>query len=449
MRIAKWFSNIVILGTATILSLLIFYEVAGYKDILSEIDPSPYYYGVFVAFLIFLLISLRLRTAYKINMALSLGSIMLVLYILEVALLSRSSAPARIADDIDVSFDRRTKLEVIEQFERDGKEAFPDIVLFDLVKKGSLNIDGKKVVPLSGVSDRLIVACNETGEYLIYQSDEHGFHNPKGLYSLNDMSIVAVGDSFTRGSCVKSEQNAVAVIRNTYPNTLNLGRGGNGPLIMLATLKEYAEPLKPKIVLWIYFDGNDLEDLNNEKGVDLLLRYLDQDYSQNLLTMQPEIDEGLIKFINSERAKAEAYENTPSVLKFLMLDSLRNRLDSYLEAVKRDATDFDLFRETLASAKNLTSSWGGELYFVFLPSRSQFNDPDSENPSYVQVLSIVNDLDIPIIDLASTFAAHPDPVSLIPFRGYGHFNAEGYKLVGETILQFIEEKNKLTPLAEE
>lgn len=446
MKIAKWFSNIIILGIAIILSLLTLLEITGYQDILSEVSPSPTYYAILIALLILLLASLRLPETYKINVALALASVMFVLYGLELVLISRSSTPIRTAVARNVAFDTRTKLEVIDQFERDGIEAYPDIVLSDLIDKGYLEIDGKEVLPLSGVSDRLIVACNETGEYLIYQSDEYGFHNPKGLHSAKDLTIVAVGDSFTRGSCVKSEQNAVAIVRNTYPNTLNLGRGGNGPLTMLATLREYTEPLKPKIILWIYFEGNDLYDLGREKKSDLLLRYLDKDYSQNLRAIQPEIDTELIKFINDEKVKAETYEHLHPVLKFLLFDHLRDRIDRYLVVVKRNSfVDFDLIREVLASAKDLTSSWGGELYFVYLPGLSQSINPDTENPSRDPVMRLVEDLDIPIIDLTDTFANHPDPLSLRPFRGYGHFNEKGYRLFGEIILQYIKEHNILPP----
>ena len=34
-------------------------------------------------------------------------------------------------------------------------------------------------------------------------------------------------------------------------------------LIQLATIKEFAEPLKAKVVLWVYY-VNDLRDLNSE-----------------------------------------------------------------------------------------------------------------------------------------------------------------------------------------
>ena len=50
----------------------------------------------------------------------------------------------------------------------------------------------------------------------------------------------------------------------------------------------------------------------------------------------------------------------------------------------------------------------------------------------------VEKLNIPIIDLyKDLFSGHPDPKSLFPFRTYGHYNEEGYRLVAETILDKI------------
>ena len=55
-------------------------------------------------------------------------------------------------------------------------------------------------------------------------------------------------------------------------SVLNLGYGGNGPLIEYATLREY---LSSNVkVIWIYFEGNDLNDLNNEIKNKILNSYM-------------------------------------------------------------------------------------------------------------------------------------------------------------------------------
>ena len=55
------------------------------------------------------------------------------------------------------------------------------------------------------------------------------------------------------------------------------------------------------------------------------------------------------------------------------------------------------------------------------------------------VMQTATELDIPIIDIHSkVFDPHPDPLSLFPFRVWGHYNAEGYKLVAEAIGKRLE-----------
>ena len=55
---------------------------------------------------------------------------------------------------------------------------------------------------------------------------------------------------------------------------MSLASPGNGPLIELATLVEYAAPLEPRTVLWFYFEGNDLKNLTDEIESETLNRYL-------------------------------------------------------------------------------------------------------------------------------------------------------------------------------
>ena len=103
--------------------------------------------------------------------------------------------------------------------------------------------------------------------------------------------------------------------------------------------------------------------------------------------------------------------------------------------------DADLFRKILVSAKNTTLLWDGLLYFVYLPSWERFSDPNLANPYRDQVLDLLNSLEIPAIDIYETFSTHGDPLSFFPFRLSVHYTEEGYRLVAETILQFIVDKD--------
>ena len=59
-------------------------------------------------------------------------------------------------------------------------------------------------------------------------------------------------------------------------------------------LGEYALPLRPKRVVWLFYEGNDFINLVNKLGVDLLVRYLDEPAHQRLRERSDEITPSLL-----------------------------------------------------------------------------------------------------------------------------------------------------------
>jgi len=81
----------------------------------------------------------------------------------------------------------------------------------------------------------------------------------------------------------------------------------------------------------------------------------------------------------------------------------------------------------------MVQGWGGKMYFVYLPSFTRYSK-GIEHINRELVLDTARELDIPIIDIhREVFVPHPDPLSLFPIRIDGHYTAEGYRLVAETI----------------
>jgi len=96
------------------------------------------------------------------------------------------------------------------------------------------------------------------------------------------------------------------------------------------------------------------------------------------------------------------------------------------------------------------------MYFVYLPSHKKYQKSflrrniwtklrgPIENHSfnsYKDIINLVKSLDIPLIDLhEELFKSMEDPMSVVPLRGNGHFNEQGYYLVAKAIFDRI---NKL------
>ena len=236
------FANIVLGGMVTVFILAIGYLF--YKSNATQIPLNIKLLISLVAGLLFFIFTLLMRNSWKINVAVSILSVLLALYGVEFVLFAQHEIHLRRSN-----IDTRNKLEVLEDLRAEGIDAWPQVLAWLFVKSNGIPSDNNRIFPLGGISDKTIVYCNESGQYKIFESDEHGFNNPKGQYRKGNIQAALVGDSFTIGSCVKSGEDIAGRLRNKGISALNLGNGGNGPLIELALLKEYVEVVEPEIVL--------------------------------------------------------------------------------------------------------------------------------------------------------------------------------------------------------
>lgn len=293
---------------------------------------------------------------------------------------------------------------------------------------------------LAGISNSNIIHCNETGEWVFYNSDEYGFNNPIGSFDNKNIHIVGIGDSFTNAYCISDELDFISLIRNEYPKTINLGMTGTGPLHQLAILKEYAAYLKPKILLWNYFEGNDLKELTFENQNILLKQYLEPGFNQGLIKKQNHID-SLLKEDYSSRDYIELNpKNNFNFKKFIYLDAIRTNFGLYPDESSHNNFDIDLFETIIIKAKNNTHAWGGEMIFVYIPSVERamgFRARHKVNKSREKILEMVKKHNIPLIDITDPILGHKDPLSLYNSRIGYHFNEKGNKLLSEVILDSL------------
>ena len=215
-------------------------------------------------------------------------------------------------------------------------------------------------------------------------------------------------------------------------SVLNLGMGGNGPLIEYATLREYLDK-NVKKVLWIYFEGNDLRDLDYEKTNNILINYLrDLNFTQNLKFKQNDINTYISKLIK----EMERERNTSKfkLIKFIKIYNTRLLILSSIAP-----TPALEFKQILKLAKELTNKNNSKMYFVYLPEYERFISTYS-NKNYNLVKEIVNELKIPFIDIyKEVFEKEQNPLKLFPFELPGHYNVDGYKKVAETIYKFTKD----------
>lgn len=360
---------------------------------------------------------------------------------------------------LPAEFDRRSKLQVVMELRQEGIKAVPSIhpkdFIFNLLDDGS-----KKIMPLSGIRNATTVFCNEIGRYYIYVSDEHGFTNPIGIHSSDALDVALVGDSFTQGFCAPGGTSFAEKVRADYPSTINLGNNGNGPLVELATLREFLIPLRPKQVFWFFFEGNDPEDLSNELQNPVLLEYLkDPSYSQNLRENVEGNDalkrEFLGTRINQELEQQSFWGRVKEIPEKIRLwlglwhfrallgvnDVRRDwKLHRWNKASSSEEVASAL-RAILGEARGLVEGWGGRFTLVYLPSYRTYGYGIT-HPWRERVLEIGNDLELEILDLLPVFAQHSDPVALYAFRKEGHYTELGNQVVADVIIKSIRDNHE-------
>lgn len=310
-------------------------------------------------------------------------------------------------------------------------------------RRSILQVDGAPVLPMGGVASATTVLCNESGAWVTYRSDQFGFRNPPKVWN-GPIEIAAAGDSFTQGNCVPDGRHFVDLLRRGESRLLNVGQRGDGPLGGLATIREFAAPKTPALVIWFYFEGNDLPgDFLRELRTPLLRNYLDPSFDQRLMARSGQVSAAFAAYIDGRLAQPDpSFRSRPltqatwwsPVKGLISLYRLRN---AFGFADYPDKGMVDSYAQVIHSAKQTITGWNGQLALVYLPARRRFVSSGSRrilDRYRAAVLKTAIKHDIPILDLTDIFAAHNDPVALFN----EHYNEAGHQLVADKAHAFIK-----------
>ena len=348
--------------------------------------------------------------------------------------------------DRPTASDAPTKYQIALELRGQGKDAYPaafPAYLLATRLDGSLAsplaLDGAEMLPLGGIARATTVLCAEGAAPVVYDSDDMGFNNPADLWRrIEPMEIAVIGDSFVHGYCVAPPKSLVALVRARHPLTLNLGMSGNGPLIELALLREFAPLLRPRHVVWVFYEGNDIENLAVERRSPLLMRYLDSDFRQGLAEKAARLDPIYRRHLDSLFAAAPDLRETDAgplqrILSFVGLARTRARLGGGAHAVLDEA----FLDRILARAHETT---GGRMVVAYLPDRRRY-EPGGPGVAGLEsiraaVKRIAERRGLRVLDLVDVFAREPDPRGLYD----GHLSERGQRIVAEAVLAAIGEK---------
>ncbi len=352
------------------------------------------------------------------------------------------------ARELGVPFDARSQVRVVQDLRKAGEGAYPMVSPFTAMESDRdgiwhplLRVGGEEIVALGSISGVRTVGGNELGRSEVFLADERGFNNPPGLWAQAPLDVALIGDSYTVGWSVPREKNFAAPILRRFPRTLNLGMIDAGPLLELGELREFGAELRPKVVIWHFYEGNDVTDLNREKTT-LLQRYLDPAFRQSIPARQAEIDEALKSFVD---ARLQGGSRWSSIAR---LPRLRGLLDPDAHPAASSVPDFPLIDRVLTEAEKAISAWGGQLWFVYLPTWERFahlRERPSLEITRQRVLAIAKAHGLPTYDMTEVLVRAGDPLDCFPFRLHGHYNERGYQLVGDALAEQLTASGVLAP----
>lgn len=340
-------------------------------------------------------------------------------------------------------FDKRTSVEFYH--DNEGK-------IIPSTPPTLININKNELV-LHSIPFKKTFLKNENGYYPIYMSDRYGYNNDDTNYD-REVEFLFIGDSFTHGCCVNPKDNVVEKFINlSGKNSINLGMGGNGSLTNLATFSEFHKIIKPKNIVIMHFEGNDLNELEKEIHFKELNKYLSK-----------ELDFGYLSKFNEKTKVIEDYlEYKTSSLKkrtrlklFLKLNEIRSLLRQV--NFKKQATNNikPNFKEENKNDENpkisnsnlkrifekyiyIANKFDYTIHFVYIPFKLRYTDPDSihlEGYNYLGIKNFMNANKINFIDFKDFLDDYSDYSKIYPI-GFAHFNEKGYDLLSQFIYKKV------------
>jgi lysophospholipase L1-like esterase len=456
------FPNLVLIVLAGLSLILLWGNARNAKMYPSNLHTVLYSYVFPLVLFLAFAGMLKLKESYRSNVAFAAACVLLPLYGAEYFLQRPIDATAREW----VNRTGMTDLDMIVHLRARGVQAYPCVYELSSIGQSKIQTAKGLLQPLGGISRVTTVFCIEGDRIAAYDSDDHGFNNPQRNWE-QGAKILAVGDSFVQGYCVAPNRTLTADLNREMGPTVGLGMKGNGPFEELGLIKEFFPYLHPQVVLWFYFEGNDLADTHRDKSDPILSHYLEEGFSQDLYHRQDEIDPPLKKLADPEGEIERKVPSASPFFSFLKLRVFRARLH---EAIKRmnagraatkvtaplEATedlglsynssyteeDVALFGKILRMARDYIATSEGRLVFVYLPAWERYGKPQAANGDRSRVLQMVNALGIPMVDINATFSRKERPTELFLYtHGHpGHYNAEGYQLVADSVRDFLEKE---------
>ncbi len=280
--------------------------------------------------------------------------------------------------------------------------------------------------------------------------DRNGFRNAPDL---STAEVVVLGDSFVEGGLVAADDLMTATVARLLDCTVaNLGQSAYGPQQELAVLKRFGVSLGPRLCIWTFYEGNDLDDVERYEQLrqDRIPTAVhstprERSFGRNALRA---LSERLGPFLTpdpADRAPWGILQNDDSQTIRLFFHHGRAQLSS------RGVTALDKVVAVLSAAHTACVTNRVPLLVVFVPEKFRvYRDYCTFRPDNPCVHWVLDDLPgrlgarvtalgpgISFLDLTPALAAEAARGRLLYFADDTHWSAEGHQVAGWAVAAYV------------
>ena len=276
--------------------------------------------------------------------------------------------------------------------------------------------------------------------------DQNGFRNE---VDLKRADMVVIGDSFVEGLTVPTEQLTSSVLARLSGQVVaNLGQSAYGPLEEMVVLKRYGLPLRPRTVVWMFFEGNDLQDVTAYRRAlrdspSFWHAFVARSFTRSAMNEVKYLVSPPARLSGTKRSAVLETGNGQKTVAYFVYPSK--------PLAKEDLTALDETVDTLASAYRLLTAQGSRLVLVFVPSKFRVFRPFCSFPPESQCRNWEpNDIserlehatasispDIGYLDLAPRLMDAVKRGVLPYYPDDEHWSPEGHRIAAEAINEYL------------
>jgi hypothetical protein len=290
-----------------------------------------------------------------------------------------------------------------------------------------------------------------------YQYDQYGLRNDTDLESAD---LIVIGDSFVEGLGVSAKDILTTQLAEQLNRSVaNIAQSWYGPNQELELLRRYGLKFDPKICVWVFYEGNDLADLQRytmatrdwESFSKDFHSFRQRSFMKNAILairrMLPPIPNK--NMFDRDRMKEQSglYKSSSGQMIRLYFH------DKGYYLSEDDRIAIKELSSVLGQAHQLCHAVGAKFFFVFAPTKFRvyrdFTEFSAEAqprywvindlPQKLEAMVLENFPDGKFLDLTTALVDQARQEPLLYFNYDTHWSAEGHRIAASAIANIVRQ----------